>query len=1089
MEFWHDWLCHSNFSFLTGAAHPEEQLRRALALGYDSLGLADFEGLYGAVRPYRELREIRHHQPEAQIRLHYGAEVRWAVEPELPILLQDRTALYAQTLEGYGNLGQLLSHSHRGGKGTAQVSLADFEQFGTQGLIAIQPMRGLIRRGEAEALERRLVRLKELLPGRVFLAVSRHLSPVEDRWIEPTLALAKRLGLPWLPAQDAFFDLPSKKPLCDLLQAIRHNRPLAQVPEQLFPNARRYLHSKRALSKLYGPLPGIGAALRRSHELALSFDFNLNQLRYQYPQEMIPQGLSPQEYLSQQTWKAARKRHPQGIPSGLEKLILKELGLIEQLGFADYFLTVWDIVSWARSKGILCQGRGSAANSAVCYVLGITAIDPDRFDLLFERFISVERGDPPDIDVDFENARREEVIQYIYRRYGRERAAMVCNVVTLRRKGAFRLAAKGLGIPEPLAERASKRLQTLAMRTQEGAAALTQMQAELRQEGQEMPPAHLWPRWADLAEQLRGYPRHLSIHSGGFMLADRPIHQLVPQEPARMEGRTVIQWSKDDLEALNFFKIDILALGMLTAIQKCLEMLKQDYGKPLSLAEIPAEDAATYQMIQQADTIGVFQIESAAQRASLPSLLPDNFFDLVVQVAIIRPGPILGGVKHPYIRRKRGWEQATYPSERLRPILERTHGTIIFQEQLMRVAMEVGGFSPGQADLIRKNIGSFSASGDISKWIGQLVEGMVRAGLPPEFIEEILLQIQGFSSYGFPESHAASFALLAYSSSWLKRHYPAPFFAGLLNSQPMGFYSPDSLIKTARRDGVEVLAISVNHSTWESHLEPRPNNQHRFAIRLGFNLVSDLSEEVVQRLVAERNRGAYSSLEDATGRLRLNRKERSALAAANTFAHCGQTRRPAIWQAERPWEPPAPPPAQLETLPAPTEHEQAVAFAAEDEIEAVRADYRATGLSLGRHLAELIRSEAWVYPLPAEEITPTAQLEQVPSGRMVTIFGQVLVKQSPGTAKKMLFVTLEDEGGTVQTTITPQIYAQYAPVIEGQRFLCLQGLWQDQYGSKGLLVKQVFAPEAPKAAVISLEKRRRFKRLGQAPKKKVRAYM
>ena len=682
------------------------------------------------------------------------------------------------------------------------------------------------------------------------------------------------------------------------------------------------------------------------------------------------------------------------------------------------------------------------------------------------------------------------MIQYIYRRYGRERAAMVCNVVTLHRRGAIRLAARGLGIPEPLADRVSKSLSTLSMRSKVGSEALGRIQGELAQAGQAPLPPGLWSRWAEMTEALRGYPRHLSIHSGGFLLSDQRIDQLVPQEPATMPGRTVVQWCKDDLEALNFFKIDILALGMLTAIRKCLEMLDQDYGKPMTLAEIPGEDRATYEMITKAETIGVFQIESAAQRASLPSLRPDNFYDLVVQVAIIRPGPILGGVKHPYLKRKRGLEPVTYPSPKLEPILNRTFGTIIFQEQLMRVAMAVGGFSGGQADEIRKNIGSFSAKGNISKWLGQLVEGMVKEGLEPQFIEEILRQIQGFSSYGFPESHAASFALLAYSSSWLKRHYPAPFFAGLLNSQPMGFYTPDTLIRTARQDGVEVRGVSVNHSRWESHLEPLPQSPHRFALRLGLNLLSDLGEEAAKGLVLEREkRGPYLDLEDLTRRTGLGRTGRSALAAANAFSESGQARRPAIWQAERPWEPtPAPLPQQayLESI---LDREPAVPFRPESEMESVRADYRASGLSLGRHLALLIREEAWVYPVPVEQVTPTARLATVAPGSRITVFGLVLVKQSPGTAKKMLFVTLEDEGGTVQTTIPPQVYGLYEKILERQRFLCLEGIWQDQQGSRGLKVIRAFAPEAPKASVIHLKKRRHFERLHQAPKKKIRAYM
>ncbi len=1095
---WHEWICHTNFSFLVGASHPSELLGRAVQLGYRSLGIADYDGVYGIARAWNNRREMRRENRGMNLALHYGAEVHLEKDHELPIYFQDTLVLYARTHRGYFNLCKLLSYSHRGGKTGANIPLEYLLTAPVDDLVAIQPMRGLIRRQEGRNpahLRERFGRLKAHFEGRLYFVVSRHLNQVEDRWIRPTRELARSLDAPILFSQDVFFADRSQKEISDLLHAIRHNRTLDDIPEQLFVNARRCLHSRASLQKIYGSLPGFETALRNSEELAGSFDFDLDELTYHYPKEMIPEGHTPQSYLAHLVWRYAGERFGRPLPGKIESLLNHELALVEQLAFADYFLTVWDIVRWARSREILCQGRGSAANSAICYVLGITAVNPDKFDLLFERFISVERGDPPDIDVDFENGRREEVIRYIYDRYGRSKAAMVCNVITFKSRGAVRFTGKALGVPEPLIDRVAKSLGTITARTQTNG----EVMDEVRQhaEADNSLPAlqeHTWSWWMTLSERILTYPRFLGIHSGGFMLSDREINWLVPQEPATMEGRTVIQWSKEDVEALSFFKIDILALGMLTAIRKCFELLAAHYGKLLGLDTIPPDDPATYRMIRQGETVGVFQIESAAQRASLPVLQPQHFYDLVVQVAIIRPGPILAGVKHPYLRRRNGLEPVVYADKRLEPILERTYGTIIFQEQLMRVAIAVGNFTAGEANEIRKNIGSFSAKGNIGRWVVKLTQGMVDNGISREFIEEVVKQIQGFSSYGFPESHAASFALLAYASSYLKCHYPAAFFAALLNSQPMGFYQPDTLIKTARRAGVPILPVCVNRSDWDATLEQVTlnNGDAPFGIRLGLNVVTGLSANAARASVDKRKTtGFWSDLASFLAGCHLTRTDLTALAAANALQVFGLDRKSAIWLAESPryrhylsGEN-----FQYTAVPEEIEREASVLFPEETEMETVEADYRATGTSLGRHFSRLIKEQAWVYPVPVQDIVTSTAISHIQAGSTISVFGMVLVRQSPGTAKKMLFITLEDETGTVQVVVRPQIYVRYSRVIDDQRFLCVTGKLQRQDGAISLLVTRVLSPELKKAEVIPLEQKSRYDRINDGEYTRIRNYM
>ena len=1020
---WTEWLCHSNFSFLMGASHPHELIERAQGLGYHGLALTDYDGVYGSARMHNAWVRQSKSLDSAQtpIRLFHGAEFHLAKDHELPLLLQDTVALLATSHRGYHNLSALASYAHRDGKLAANIPPDALLSADVTDLAAIIPMRGLLRRGQEELLRERLAKLRDHFNGRVYCAVSRHLTPAEDHWITPTIRLARDLGLPCILTNDVFMHERSTKEMSDLLHAIRHNQTLSQVGSHLFPNGERSLHDPRTLAKRYQDLPIYASALAAGRSLADSCQFDFRSLRYHYPKEMLPPGVTAQDYLAEITWAGARA-HYGNVPSKIEHLLRHELKLIEQLGFADYFLTVWDIVRWAREQGILCQGRGSAANSAVCFVLQITAVDPNLFDLLFERFISVERGDPPDIDVDFEHERREEVIQHIYQRYGRNHAAMIANVITFRRRGAIRAVGKALGISTDSLDNTDH------------------------------PNEHL----ARLTERLRGFPRHLGIHSGGFMLTDRHLNWLVPQEPATMPGRTVIQWCKEDIEALGFFKIDILALGILTAIRKTFSLVKEHDGRDLSLASIPAGDKATYDMICRADTVGTFQIESRAQMSMLPRLRPRKFYDLVIEVAIIRPGPIQGGMVHPFLRRRHGEEPVTFPDPRLVPILERTLGVPIFQEQVMRIAMAVGGFSPGEADQLRKNMGAFAMKGDLLGLGEKLRDGMRRNGIAEPFVEQILGQIRGFAEYGFPESHAASFALLAYASSYLKCHMPAAYFVSLLNSQPMGFYPPHILIHSARMDGVPILPISVTHSYWDSTLERTDTG--KLAIRLGLHLVRSLRKQAAENLCRERQRqGSWPSLLAMLQSNSLNRLDLTALAAADALRSFGVERRAALWLAAA-----APFSAFLEDI------EDTPQFASERAMERCQSDFYATTTTLGPHPAAILRSN-WCYRLPANRLQLANALINLRPRQEVAVFGMVVVRQSPPSAKGMVFITLEDDTGMLNIAFTPQVYERHRRIIDGYAFLCVRGILQRQHDAVSILVTEVLKPEIQEAQVLSLE--------------------
>ena len=1047
-----EWLCKTNFSFLHGASHPRDLVETASRLGYQSLCINDFDGAYGLARCYRELEYLRQQDRESGLKLNYGAEIHFRRDHHLPLILQDTLVLVAQNQQGYRNLNQLLSLAHRQSKDAANIPYETLLRSEVDGLLAIQPMRGIIRQHRGtHRLEQRHDDLRQLFDNRYFLAVSRHLHPAEDRWIGATLEQARVHGIEYLLSQDVFFHNRQQKCVSDLLQAIRNNRVFGECREHFFANAERCLHRGDELRRLFDVIPGYRRALGLSQALNRSCEFSLDQLGYHYPKEMIPAGMGAHAYLRQLVQQGAQQKFGQCPPSKILQQLEHELLLIRQLDFADYFLTVWDIVSWAREQGILCQGRGSAANSSVCFVLGITSVNPAQFDLLFERFVSMERGDPPDIDVDFEHERREEVIQYIYRRYGRERAAMVANVITFRGKGALRAVGKALGVAPELLQQVSKTASSRYFRGSGSANIVMSLQQEYEAANPDSAGIS-WRLWMEMSEKLHGFPRHLGIHSGGFMLADKPLDCLLPQEPATMPGRSVIQWSKEDIEALGFFKIDILSLGMLSAIRKCFDYVEHYHGRRLSLDAIPDDDRPTYAMIQKAETVGTFQIESRAQMSMLPRLKPACFYDLVIEVAIIRPGPIQGNVIHPYLARREGLEPVTYPDERLRPVLERTLGIAIFQEQAMRIAIAVGNFSPGEANELRKKIGSWGIKNfdrDMDPLLHKLEQGLRENDVKPEFAEQILGQMKGFAEYGFPESHAVSFSLIAYASCYLKCHYPAAFYISVLNSQPMGFYSPHALLQAARREGIRLLPISLQHSCWDHALE-RPSRNRDYAIRLGFRLIKGLSEASVDRIVERRREsGAWRSFEHFARDTALPRDELTLLAASRLFEPMGDSRSNALWKAEA---------AAFKPLLDSTD--DAIDWKAETRLQAIQKDFRAFRTSLDMHPAQVIRRDQWPYPVAVEKFTLADGLIGLPADSDVFAFGMVLVKQSPGSAKGMVFVTLEDETGFINLAFTPQVYARFYREVDRQPFLAVVGRLQRVHESHSILVKRVFTQTA-----------------------------
>ena len=995
----------SNFSFLRGASQPEELVERAHALGYRALALTDRNTLAGVVRAHHAARET-------ELRFIAGARLDLEDGPSLLCLPVSR--------KGYGRLARLITRGRRRApKGECRLHREDVvEAAGEQIFIALAPE--VPGPGFAEGLAWYRARLGAPL----YLAATCIHRGNDVRRLAALASLSEAERVPLVATGDVHQHIPERRRLHDLLTCIRERCTIDTAGWRLAANAERHLKSPARMAVLFRDHP---RALANAVEIAERCRFSLGELRYEYPEEVVGEGRTPQQELEALTWEGAARRYPEGVPSRVRATLEHELALIGELEYAPYFLTVADIVRTARGMGILCQGRGSAANSAVCYCLEITSVDPGRIDLLFERFISAERGEVPDIDVDFEHERREEVIQYIYRKYGRERAGLAATVVTYRARSALRDAGRAMGLSKDTVDRLLSMASGWSKPVDEERA---------REEGFD-PKDRRLRLTLELAGELYGFPRHLSQHTGGFVISRGPLCEIVPIENAAMEDRTVIEWNKDDLEALGLVKVDVLGLGMLSCIRRSFELLEAHYGVRHTLGDVPAEDPGVYGMIQRADTIGVFQIESRAQMAMLPRLKPATFYDLVIEVAIVRPGPIQGDMVHPYLRRRKGLEPVQYPSERLREVLEKTLGVPLFQEQAMKIAIVGAGFSPAEADQLRRAMASFRNYGTIHRFRDKFVEGMVGKGYELEFAERCFKQIEGFGDYGFPESHASSFALLVYISSWLKHHYPEVFACALLNSQPMGFYAPAQIVGDARRHGVEVRPVDVNHSEWDCTLEPACPPP-RMALRLGLRQIRGLREEDATRIVTVREEG-YRSPADLRRRAGTRPAVLTRLARADAFTSTGLDRRQAAWvigslDRVEPlplFDPPgeAEPPRPEPALPALSAGEQVV------------ADYRTTGLSLKQHPTALLRER-----LADRGVRPASHLEEAPAGARVTVAGIVLCRQRPGTAGRIVFVTLEDETGTANLVVFPSVQKRCRRALLTARLMVCRGRLEKEQG-------------------------------------------
>jgi len=1011
-------VCTSNFTFLTGASHPQELVARAAELGYRAIAITDECSLAGVVRALEEQQRcVKRGQP---IRLIPGSSFRLENGSRLILLPQDRT--------GYTQLCALITRGRRNAsKGTYALPNSSYEHSLDHCLALWLPL----------AVDDLLTAhwLATYFPGRCWLGVSLHLGSDDHQRFSMLRNTAHCAGLRITACGDVQMHERARRMLHDVLAAIRHGCPVTELGYRTLPCGEWHLRAREHLAKLFPP-----ALLQESVNIARRCRFRLEQLRYQYPREVVPPGLSAMAYLRELTEAGIRQRWPSGIKSALRIQIEKELELIGELQYAPYFLTVYDIVCFARNRGILCQGRGSAANSAVCYCLGITEVDPARMNMLFERFISREREEPPDIDVDFEHERREEVIQYIYRKYGRDRAALAATVITYRPRSAIRDVAKALGFSPGQADLLARN--TAWWENPEGFA--------LRIAQQGFRPDNLRVRQlVHLVQAIVGFPRHLSQHVGGFVISETPLASMVPVENAAMADRTVIQWDKEDLETLGMLKVDCLALGMLTVIHRCLDLIA------MALSDIPSEDAATYAMIQRADTVGVFQIESRAQMAMLPRLKPACFYDLVIEVAIVRPGPIQGNMVHPYLQRRRGTGQVVYPSEDLKAVLQRTLGVPIFQEQVMQIAMVAAGFSGSEADMLRRSMAAWARRGGMEHMHQRLVSGMLERGYDEVFAEQIFRQIRGFGEYGFPESHAASFALLVYVSAWMKCHFPAAFTCALLNAQPMGFYQPAQLVQDARRHGVKVLPADVRCSNWDCALEP---GKHGLALRLGLRLIKGMREDSARRLEQARNEKPFDDVQDLSVRAAMDHHDLAVLAEAAALRGLAGHRHRARWEiaAVEQVRGQSKVPGQTD-LALYSDPNFSASIRPPSAADDTRADYASTGLTLGHHPIGLIRPM-----LRRRRVRMATELNSLPHGSRARACGLVTMRQRPMTASGTIFLTLEDESGCVNAVIWPRLWERQRAEILGATILAIDGVMETDGEVHHLIADRVhdFSPFA-----------------------------
>lgn len=1042
--------CRTNFSFLEGASHADELVRQAIQEGYHALAITDRATLSGVVRAHSAAKSTG-------LKLLLGAEVPLRDAPTVVLWVTDRRA--------YGRLARLLTVGRRRSlKGACDLEFADVAEHAAGLLAGVLLPPDLVPQTSpraCESFEASLGAYREVFGDRLYLLLECHREPGDYLRQAQAQTLGDTSQVPLLAAADVHYHHPQRQVLHEVLTAIRLGTTVADLQARRFINAERHLRSRDALARLYAEIP---EALARTVEVADRCHFSLDELRYEYPEELAPEGKVPLEYLKELAWQGAHWRYPAGIPAKVSQSLDHELRLIEELHYEAYFLTVWDLVHFARGRGILCQGRGSAANSAVCYCLGVTSVDPAATDLLFERFISRERNEAPDIDVDFEHERREEVLQYIYDKYGRDRAGMTAEVITYRLRSAIRDVGKALGFSLDRVDRLAKQV--------EGHARDDRLAARFTQAGLD-PDSPSGRRYLEVVEMLVGFPRHLSQHVGGMVITRGPLCELATLENAAMPGRTVLGWDKNDLDELGILKVDCLALGMLTAIRKAFQLITSHTAARWTLANIPQEDPRVYDAICAADTLGVFQIESRAQMSMLPRLRPRTYYDLVIEVAIVRPGPIQGQMVHPYLRRRAGREAIVYANEAIRGVLEKTLGIPIFQEQAMRLAVVAAGFTPGEADQLRRAMGAWRKTGVIEQFRQKMMQGMRRNGLDEQFAAQVFQQIRGFGEYGFPESHAASFALLVYVSAWLKHHYPAFFCAAMLNSQPLGFYAPAQLIGDARKHQVPIRPIDVNRSEWDCTLEPvgidvadrahpvgvsentgstvnpRFPPPDGFAVRLGFRLIQGASRRDADVIVARRRSGPYRDIHDFATRTALPSSVITRLADGDVFHALGGERRQQLWQAlaestladetrglfaDLPW------------VPEPTPELPGL-----DPLAEILRDYATTGVSLRGHPLQFYRERlAEKKVLAAEELGPDRDQCRV------EVAGIVLLRQRPSTAKGITFVTLEDETGTVNLILHQTTWDKYHRVARNAPAWVARGRLEAREQVVHVIVERLF---------------------------------
>lgn len=998
--------CKSNFSFLLGASHPHELIETAHRLGYSGLSLTDMGSVAGSVRAHTAAKDIG-------FSFIVGTEINLCDGPSLVIWPINRS--------GYGRMCRLISRGRtRAEKGSYTLSWRDVYEF-NEDLIAgvAAPKSGVVNR---EQFLSDLNQFREVFDDRAYLLGEAHRSVDDFSALEHFEKLSRETKLPLVATGNVHYHIAERMLVHDCVTAIRNGTTISRITEGGFSNSQYHLRRLSELKGIYGSFPD---TIARTEEIRSRCQFSLDELRYEYPEELAPNGITQLEHLKRLTWEGAKSRWPDGVPKQVINLLRHELSIIKDLNYEAYFLTVWDLVRFARQQNILCQGRGSAANSAVCYCLGITNVDPSQSDVLFERFISRERNEAPDIDVDFEHQRREEVLQYLYAKYGRDRAGMTATVISYRTRSAVREVGKALGLSGDTIDAITK---------------LGNRDDSFREQcirGGLDPTSSIGQRFTYLVETLTGFPRHLSQHVGGMVMTSGKLCELCPIENASMDDRTIIQWNKDDLDELGILKVDILALGMLSAIHRCFDLIKKHHNHDLSLANIPPDDTRTYEMICRADTVGVFQIESRAQMSMLPRLRPKCFYDLVVEVAIVRPGPIQGNMVHPYLQARQNPQAVTYPNDEIKKVLEKTLGVPIFQEQAMRLAVVAAGFTPGEADQLRRAMAAWRRPGVIEEFRAKLLDGMRKSNLPESFAEHIFNQIRGFGEYGFPESHAASFALLVYASCYLKCHYPAAFCAALLNSQPMGFYAPAQLVSDAQKHGVVFLKTDINFSEWDCTLESASDvpeytltknskihpSSSAPTVRLGMNTIKGLHRETVEKICSERrSHGSFLSMNDFVERTKISKSSISLLADADLFTSINQDRRKAIWDSLD-QEISTNPQPLLDALPF--EEVTPEGIVPMSKHEEVRADYQLQGLSLKGHPLTFIRP--WLSEQNCNKIN---ELSQTRSGLYVSLAGLVLVRQRPGTAKGITFVTIEDETGQANLIVHPRVWKKHIRVAQ-----------------------------------------------------------